>query len=309
MWEEVDDFYHSTPDDPHFALNYNTGAVRFGDGERGRIPLANLANRNGNVVARAYRFGGGKAGNVGARRVSDLQSFVESVRTVTNERPAYGGNDEESVDEAKRRAPAELKSRERAVTAEDFELLARATPGAQVKRAKALPLVHPRFKGAQIPGTVTVIVVPENDAPNPTPSETTQRLVCAHLDRHRLLTTEVHVVPPTYRKVRIEGDIVARPQADLAEVKRAVETNLERFFHPLRGGEDGTGWPFGQDISYSDLSRTVLQTEGVDRIENSELTIWLDDERQPFCRDVPLEPDVLLYSDRHHIRVSYRARR
>ena len=309
VWEEVDDFYHSTEADPHFTLNRNSGQVRFGNGEHGRIPQVHPTDPNRNIVAREYRFGGGKAGNVGARRITELQSFVESAKGVTNERPSYGGDDEETVDEAKRRAPAELKSRGRAVTAEDFELLAKATPGAHVKRAKALPLAHPKFKGAQIPGTVSVIVVPDGDSPNPSPSETTMRLVCAHLDGHRLLTTEVHVMPPNYRRVRIEGDIVARPEADLAQVKRSVETNLDRFFHPLRGGLDGTGWPFGQDISYSDVCRTVVLSDGVDRIENGALTIWLDAEAQAFCRDVPLDSDVLLYSDGHDIRVAYRARR
>ncbi|HEY3343001.1 MAG TPA: putative baseplate assembly protein, partial [Anaerolineae bacterium] len=37
VWQEVDDFLNSGPDDPHFTLNRATGEVHFGDGKNGRI--------------------------------------------------------------------------------------------------------------------------------------------------------------------------------------------------------------------------------------------------------------------------------
>lgn len=305
VWEERADFFDSGPDDPHYLLNRTTGEVKFGDGRRGRIPVANPANPNGNIVAREYRFGGGKRGNVGAGTITGLQTFVESVDSVTNRRAATGGADEETLTDAKLRAPREIKSKERAVTAEDFEFLARETPGARVRRAKALPLRHPQFTGAPIPGVVTVVVVPDSDSPRPTPGSATLAAVCAHLNKHRLLTSEVHVVPPTYRKVRVEADIVVRPEDDLSQVKREVEQRLTTYFHPLRGGERGEGWEFGGEIFYSDVYRTVLQTEGVARIRDNQLEIILDDERQTFCRDVPIGTGELVYSDGHDIRVSY----
>jgi predicted phage baseplate assembly protein len=308
VWQETEDFYASTADDPHYVLNRTTGEIRFGDGQHGRIPLANLAAANANIVAREYRYGGGKRGNVGAETIQDIQTFVEAIASVTNQRPAYGGSDEETVAEAKRRAPRELKSKERAVTAEDFEFLTVATPGVRVRRAKALPLVHPKFPEAQIPGVITVIIVPDSEASNPMPSEATLSIVCAHLNRHRLLTSEVYVVPPTYHQVKIDADIVVRPEADLAEVKQTLEERLTTYFHPLRGGELGTGWEFGRDIFYSDVYRVVLQTPGVDRIANNQLVIWLDQERHDFCRDVPIEDGALLYSTGHDIQVAYSER-
>jgi predicted phage baseplate assembly protein len=305
VWQEVDDFYASGPDDAHYVLNRTTGQVWFGDGKHGRIPVANQSNLSGSIVARAYRYGGGKTGNVGVGKITDLQTSVESVDAVTNLRAAYGGTDEETVKEAKLRAPREVKSKERAVTTEDFETLALATTGVSVRRAKALPLTHPKFPNAQVPGVVTVIIVPDSDDPNPLPNETTLRIVCAHLNKHRLLTTEVYVAPPTYRKVKIEADIIVRPDADLAVVKRAVQKGLATYFHPLKGGEAGTGWEFGRDVYYSEVYRATLDTKGVDRIKDNQLVIWLDDERQQFCRDVPVNPGELLYSDEHDIRVSY----
>ncbi|MEW5868201.1 MAG: putative baseplate assembly protein [Chloroflexota bacterium] len=305
VWREVEDFYASGPEDTVYTLNRTTGEVHFGGGH-GRIPTANPANSSANVVARQYRYGGGKRSNVGAGTVSELQTYVEAVKTVTNNRPAEGGSDEETVAEAKLRAPMEIKSRNRAVTAEDFEFLALQTPGVRVRRAKALALTHPRYPDAQIPGCVTVIVVPDSDAPDPLPSENTLSIVCAHLNKHRLLTTEVYVVPPHYHLVSIEANLIVRPEADLAEVKKAVEKKLATYFHPLLGGENGTGWPFGGDIFYSDVYRVLLQQDGVERIENNGLYIWLDNERQAFCQDICIEAGALLYSTAHTIRVSYR---
>jgi predicted phage baseplate assembly protein len=305
VWQEVGDFYDSQPDSPHYTLDRTTGVVTFGDGRKGRIPVANPANPGGNIVARLYRYGGGKGGNAGANTITGLQTFIADVDGVTNLRPAYGGSNEETVDDAKLRAPQELKSKGRAVTAEDFEYLAVQTPGVRIRRAKALPLVHPQFRDALIPGVVTVIVVPDSDAPNPTPAEATLAIVCAHLNVHRLLTSELYVVGPTYRKVKIEADIIVRPDADLAEVKRAAEARLTAYFHPLTGGDAGTGWDFGGAVFFSKVYRVVLETPGVDRIQESQLFIWLDDERQAFCLDVSIHPGELLYTVGHDITVAY----
>jgi Baseplate J-like protein len=305
VWQERDDFYSSGPDDPHFLLDRTTGEVTFGDGRHGRIPVANPANPDANIVARLYRYGGGTTGDAGAHTLTELQTFVNGVQSVDNRRRAAGGVDEETLAEAKRRAPALLKSRDRAVTAEDFEFLARETPGVRVRRARALPLFDPRFPDVPIPGVVTVIVVPDGEAPNPLPGEATLRLVCAHLNVHRLITSEVFVIPPAYRKVRIEADVIAKADADLAEVRGDVDGNLTRLFHPLRGGLDGTGWEFGGTIFYSEICRVILQTPGVRRIKDNNLIVWIDDERQQLCRDVPLRPRDLLFSEGHDVRVVY----
>lgn len=303
-WQQVGDLLASGPDDPHYVLDPTTGEIRFGDGRTGRIPTANPLNPTGNLVARTYRYGGGRAGNVGIGTVTALQTFAEGVRSVTNLRPAYGGADEETVDEAKRRAPAMLKARDRAVTAEDFETLALATPQVPVRRAKALPLSHPDFPGVPIPGVVSVIVVPDGDGPAPVPSETTLRAVCAHLNAHRLVTNELYVLPPQYRSVQVAAEIVVRPEADLAAVSRALTDRLAGYFHPLLGG-DGTGWPFGGPIYYSTLCRVVLDVPGVDRIRDNQLTVELDGRVQAFCRDVLIEPGELLNALPPQLRVSY----
>ena len=304
-WTEVGDFLGSGPDDRHFALNRGTGEVRFGDGVRGRIPLANAQNPSGSVVARSYRYGGGTGGNLAAGGTLTLMSGVPGIDTagVGNLAAGYGGRDEESLEQAQDRAALSVKSKCRAVTVEDFEQ--HAMEAGTIRRARAIPLRHPDFPDVPVPGAVTVIVVPEGDAPNPLPTEGTLRTVCALLDQRRLLTTEVFVVAPTYRLVEIEVEVVADEDADRAQVQTAIEEALLGYFHPLTGGEEGTGWPFGRTIFYSQVSQRVFSVEGVDRVER--LTIKLDNHAQPNCENVPIGADALLYSTAHAVNVTYDA--
>jgi predicted phage baseplate assembly protein len=301
-WQEVDDLAGAGADDPVFVLNRTSGELRFGDGVNGRIPTANPANAGGNIVARRYRVGGGTQGNVGATLIKTLLAAVDGVddNAVGNLFAAFGGGDEERLEDAKKRAPQAIRSRDRAVTAADFEELATEVPG--IRRAKALPLFHPDFPDAQVPGVVTVIVVPDAPGPSPTPSEGTLRTVCAALDRKRLLTTELYVIAPRYQQLAIAVEVVADDDADLADLQRQLQAALEGYFDPLTGGESATGWPFGGTIFYSRVYQR-LSVAGVASVTT--LVLTLDGEAQPVCTDVRLAANALLALTEPQIDVHY----
>jgi uncharacterized phage protein gp47/JayE len=150
---------------------------------------------------------------------------------------------------------------------------------------------------------ITVLVVPDGDTPNPTPSEGTLRTVCAYLDQRRLLTTELYVIKPVYQQVEVRAEVVVDDNADLAEVKESVEQTLLTYFHPLKGGEDGQGWAFGGTIFYSRVYQRVFMTSGVQSI--TRLVILLEGEEAPECTDVPIKEGALLYSTEHNVQVEY----
>jgi predicted phage baseplate assembly protein len=306
-WQQVDDFFSATATDRVFTVDRNTGQVTFGSGDHGRIPIANSTEPDANIVAQSYRAGGGSEGNVAAGAISQIQNYVPSINTVTNLLPASGGTDEETVDDAKLRAGMALQSQNRAVTADDFGYLATQAPGANVKRALALPLYHPDFPTGQIPGVVTVIVVPDSLAPNPSPNQTTLQAVCQYLDAHRLLTSELYVAGPVYRTIQVQAQLVVSASFDLATIKNSVQTALTTFFDPLIGGQLGTGWPFGGTIYYSDVYRVILSVDGVLRIQDNQLLLFLDGQMQTFCRDVSINTGELLANDSngHIISVAY----
>jgi hypothetical protein len=304
-WKPVEDFFGSGPNDLVYVLDRTTGQVRFGDGQTGAIPVANANRPNNNVQAVTYRYGGGNSGNVKAGTLATMVTSITGIDSskVTNLFAAYGGSDEETLPAAKLRAPMALRSRDRAVTKPDFEYLAKQA--GNVARAFAMPLVHPSFPGTTVPGVVTVIVVPNgaDDDPSPLPSDGTLRTVCAYLNLRRLLTTELYVIPPTYQLVKVHAEIVAENSADLAEVTNAVQAALLKYFHPLHGGDDGQGWPFGGTIFFSRVYQQILEVSGVDRIEK--VLITLDKTQFPACQDVPIKAAALLYSKEHEVLVTY----
>ena len=115
--------------------------------------------------------------------------------------------------------------------------------------------------------------------------------MCEYLDARRLLTTEVFVVAPRYVPLKLQVQVVVKDDADPGAVKEALERALARYLHPLTGGDDEQGWPFGGALRYSKIVQRAF-VEGVDSVSLLKLT--RDGEEQPECRDVPLEANALL---------------
>ncbi|MHC5058677.1 MAG: putative baseplate assembly protein, partial [Planctomycetota bacterium] len=189
VWTETDDFSDSGPDDRHYVLNRGAGEVLFGDGRHGKAPEAGARN----VKASPYRYGGGTRGNVGAGTITQLRSSHVYIDRVTNPEAAVGGGNEETVEEAIARRPTEqLKARNRAVAAEDFETLTLES-STGLARAKTLPLYDPAHPGEETPGVVSVIAMPKGGG---TLSQALRDAIRAHLDERRLVTTRIYVIDP-----------------------------------------------------------------------------------------------------------------
>jgi hypothetical protein len=262
-WAEVAAFHASAPDDRHFRCDLEAGEIRFGDGERGRVPQIGERIR---VVE--YRHGGGKRGNVPAKAIA--KSAVGGVK-VANPLRATGGADTETIEAALERMPGELRRRDRAVTAGDFRELALATPGAAVGRAECLPRFHAPTLTPERPGMVTVVVWPTEDPKHPDaplPDRQLLRRVCAWLDERRLVTTELYVVPPTYREVAVSIALEVKPGYGVEAVRRWVELVVRQYLAPLPPfGPSGQGWPLGRRVHGPELEAAALQVEGVEFLE------------------------------------------
>jgi predicted phage baseplate assembly protein len=322
-WERVSDFAEATRTSQVYTLNTSIGEIAFGDGAHGKIPARRTETAHPeedlqNISASKYRWGGGARGNVGVNKVISPQVMIPFVDKVTNLSPATGGQDEESVEDAKSRAPQSMRTQSRAVTTEDFEFLARQTPGARIRRARALAQHNPsrqpiRPTGVQAhsqttattPGAVTVVVVPDSLSAKPVPSEETCAAVASWLDQHRLVTSELYVAPPKYREVRIAARVIVEKNAISNQVVQLLKNRLLAYFHPLSGGTDGSGWEFGGRIYFSDTYRLILETPGVARLEVKDLTTYVDGLLVEPATDVVLETNELVFSGTHQVFASY----
>ena len=261
-WVQVDNFAASQVDDRHFVVDAQSGTVACGDGRRGR-PWQ-LGER---VRVRSYRYGGGTGGNVGPEGIAKT-SAIDPTVSVSNPLPTRGGADVEPLADAVARIPDEFGRRDRAVTVSDFQQLAEGTPGVGVARAETLRLFHPETPNVDVPGAVSVVVWPQHDSKNPNaprPDKTTLDAVCRHLDSRRLVTTEVHVIPPTYRRIAVSVGVSVKPGYGLESVRRWVELVLRQFLAPLPPyGPEGRGWPLGRRVFAPELEAAALQVDGVE---------------------------------------------
>jgi predicted phage baseplate assembly protein len=307
IWQRVDDFLASGPDDLHYTLNHNSGEIRFGDGRRGEIPPASAE-----VVAQVYIYGGGAAGNLGPNTINALLTSSGDVESVTNERPAAGGKNEQKLDDLREEAPARIRCRDRAVTTEDFAALAQQAGG--VARSTAIALAHPDYPGIEVPGAITVVVVPDNQDTPPRPSAELLSAVCRYLDERRLLGTEVYVKAPTYREISVEARVEPDPYASPDQLIEDIKRELDAFFDPLgrSAGTQGaaptasaakpTGWTFGQHLHPTELYSVILNVVGVRSVPS--LALIVDGRPHDDIRKtVYLGPDELIYGRDHMLVV------
>jgi len=178
--------------------------------------------------------------------------------------PAGGGADVESVEAVKARGPLVLKHRDRAVTSEDYEWLAREA-SLQVVRARCLPAGD-----SATAGQVQVLIVPEGGA-RPMPSPGLLRKVKDYLDAHRLPTADLLLTGPAYVDVSVTAEVVPASFDEADLVRRRVMETLTAFLHPLTGGPEGKGWAFGRDVYLSEIVAAVEGTEGVDHLNSAML--------------------------------------
>lgn len=167
IWREVANFTQPGSDPYVYIADRASGTITFAPSLRVREESGSLAETPtalgavpgaGREIRAWYGQGGGPLGNVAANTLTVLKSSIPGV-SVTNPAAAVGGRSAETVENALIRGPQEVHSLQRAVTARDFELLARRS-GA-VSRSRAITKSSLWTYAA--PGTVEVILVPYLD--------------------------------------------------------------------------------------------------------------------------------------------------
>jgi predicted phage baseplate assembly protein len=311
QWTRVDSFAGYGPDDFVFVIDSARGAVQFPPAVRqpdgtvrgfGAIPGA------GNELRiRAYRTGGGRGGNVAAGAIRNLRSSLPGISTVENREPAVGGVDGETIEEAKVRGPLMLRTRDRAVTASDFEHLTR-------EAAPEIARVMCPDSSASEPGTVRVLIVPyipvNPDAVDPLrfeqlrPTPETLERIAQYLDERRVVGVRVVVETPLYQGLTVVARLRVRRESNPAEVRARALNSLHRYYHPTVGGPDGRGWPFGRPIHAGEVHAALQDVPGVDYVDEAllfpyDVSTGQRDEIQVERIDVP--SNALVFSFGHDV--------
>ncbi len=265
-WHQVENFFESGSGSRHYLVDYVNNKIVFGDGTTGLIPPE---GRN-NIKAASYQIGGGTEGNVAAGNITVIKGTIPFISGVINYYPAEGGADMETVEEAKIRAPHIFKNRYRAVTADDYEWIAKEA-SSHVARAHCIPTKEKE-------GEVTVVIVSKEDRNDGksngklVPTRELLRRVREHLDERRLITTMLKVIAPKYVDISVKINVVLKSTVtEIQATKKEIEKRLRTFLHPLNGGPDKKGWPFGMPLGKSDIHNVVEKVENIYYISDIEI--------------------------------------
>ncbi|HBY98941.1 MAG: putative baseplate assembly protein [Ardenticatenaceae bacterium] len=310
-WTLRPDLDASGRSDAHFVLDASSGVVTFGDGERGRVPP------QGALIVARFDTTRAEEGNLEQARVNqladtphnravlpDFAAVKDQLAGITNALPAAGGAAAETLIHAAGHALALVERTERAVTLADYERLAKETPGVRLARASARANLHPGFPCFVAHGVITLIVLPHLPADKPMPSPALLQAVRAFLTRRRVVGTRVEVVGPTYLKLTVQARVQAYDGVNTVEVQQNIIAALNHFFHPLWGGPNEDGWPFGRDVYRSEVLQVIDETPGVDHVISLEL---IPGEGTPQCGNVCLAPTQLVEAGEHQIEVEHPA--
>ena len=126
QWTEVPSFYGQAPNAKIFVTREdenNQTHVQFGDGVNG----SRLPSGTNNVVA-AYRYGSG-AESPDAGSLSVILQSWPGLRSIVNPVAVGGGSDPDPAAKIKTYAPASVLTFGRAISADDYEVIAAQAPG------------------------------------------------------------------------------------------------------------------------------------------------------------------------------------
>ena len=173
-----------------------------------------------------------------------LRSSLPFVDTVTNVVAASGGSDPETVDDVLERGPQTIKNRDRAVTTEDYVWLAQQA-STLVHRVKCLPTTRPTAN-QQLqfdPGSVTLLLVPESEEPQPRPSQQLIRQVQDELLARSLSVlkpTDLRDSPRVHCRADVKAEVVPSVPEEASVVEGRIENRLRTFLHPVQGRARGS---------------------------------------------------------------------
>lgn len=282
-WKRVRDFGASAPADKHFTVDTGRARICFGDCEHGMAP-------EGPVYLISFAATKGPEGNVTRGTLDAVWETADGTFAAANESDAEGGTAEETAEECFLRARRMLKRPKTAVTCADYERHVMETPGLLLAGCKALP-------APEAEGNALSIVVRPACFPGARRelSEAYRKNILAHLERYRMLGTQIRLLPPRFISLEVTLDVMAKPH--FLRAKETICKMVEQYFAALQE-------QFGAAVVYSDLYGAVDRLDCVASV--SGLTLDVRDGRAVRTRDgnILLPPNGVIELKNIHCTMS-----
>lgn len=290
IWKEVETFANPGEEKHVYTADRVSGIITFAPDveflsqpQNEKRNVLGYAVPEGREIRLWYVRGGGEEGNVEKEQLTVLKDPVAGYHvTVTNINPATGGSPAETFENALLRGPLQFRSLERAVTADDVELIAKQVSGA-ISRAKAFTKAD-LWKHAQR-GTVEVLIVPS--IPGRIWSDGYLALevilgqqkaeVCDHirseLERRTPLGVTVSVEWIKYKRVAVEARVVVTAGEKLDSLRNRVLNRINKSINPLPSESNTNGWEFNKPLRISNVYDIILSEPAVKYADKVKLVV------------------------------------
>ncbi len=291
-WKFSPRLSRSGPYDRCFSYDKAAGELVFGDNEHGAVPLPG----ENNIMIAGCVTTMGSGGNAAQQEFEALEYKNLCVKPIKLN-SATGGSDAEDVRDALDRFRATMKQCKRAVTAQDYEMLAASTPGLRVMGAHALPFYAPDSRtagGNQTAATVSVVVLPYSEEPFSKPDQRFMDAVRNHLEDYRLITTNVRVIEPVYIKISVYTEVILDDNNE-DNINRLIRAAIEAHFNELQKGTRKKKPEFGQPVRENILMMKIGEVPGVAHVKKVTLGVRNSESYRDKYGNIIIPPHGLPY--------------
>jgi len=254
-WTEVSSLYEQEAAADVYVIRVDDDAlasVTFGDGVSG----ARLPSGSENVTA-TYRFGLGDAGNVDAGKLQLMKKRPLGVRSVTNPVDAKGGEDPESLADARDNAPLTVLTLDRLVSLSDYEDFTRSFAG--IAKAGAVRV----WNGERQIVYLTIAGV--DGATLAAGDETYDNLLSA-IQTYRDPTQRVQIASYSQRYFRVRAELLVDDAYVTEDVYAEATAALQAAF-------SFDAREFAQSVTAAEIVATLAAVAGVTAVDLNSLEL------------------------------------
>ena len=205
-----------------------------------------------------------------------------------NPGPGIGGSYRENLDQVKKRFLEDMNTTYRAVSASDYEYIARTTPGLCIRKTKAVMDTNKDI--------VKVTVLPDTDEKFPKLSKIYTEKIVERLSERRLITSQFEVLKPSFVAISVKGTVY---------VKRHYKDCKEQIESRIRGKIDyiNTDHNFGDRLRFEDVFHAIEDLDCVEYVYD--LSLRSENSKLAYMKEYDIFPrfDCLCYPGEINIEI------
>ena len=301
-WEETDQFYHSTSEDRHYILDRMNSRLLFGNGVQVKVPQ----NTEGVAFMVQLRCCNGKKGNVEAGTITESSNNWLFVQDIHNPQAAFGGSDMESMERALQRGAALFSSRNRFVTASDYE---REILHFSDNIDKVSIINSVGKDGDYRERNLNIVLLMKDCMKGRESFYRMQEELKKHLLEHCELSIapgELQIEEPIFVELNVDLWLSIMKMEDSFDIQSKAIEILNEYLCPV-ANTTGKGWEIGVLPRKSQIMMRLNSMKNKARIKHMVVTAKYEDHQglhEVDLEEIKKSPYIVVMNGTHHIHIS-----